>query len=455
MIPHLFSSADGDSFGLDILGYELADVQTDGGYDWLMVGIRACHRGRCWDARFPCLRWDEATQLSAWLDESANNEPEQTEIGFTEPNLRFEYLSRDGDAVRLRVLLSAELQPPWQPCEPGQRRDPRLDFECTLAALNSFARLVRERLAQYPKRRLDQADSPSAAEPADNGAETAPTDQPNAALIQPSDSRESPDIADREDADSIEEPDFPDLYICVGQSRGRLPVQSDALLVGGRVFQEKAMQPWTSAGYSVREPCVLLGIAEGVPGLPRPNAVAKCLLQAVAELDGCDEEPLRPVADEILRSAHKMLCEEADLRRFAGGAARVALAEVRIDRVVTLYTATAGIYFVDRRSGEATPLATRGHTPIGDTPTRGAIIANPEESDFPVYRTQAPLTCHQTVVLCSDRVTALVAEREIGPIVKNAEHRDDAAEAILDAVDARGGSDNASIIVCDFTCPAG
>jgi hypothetical protein len=38
-------------------------------------------------------------------------------------------------------------------------------------------------------------------------------------------------------------------------------------------------------------------------------------------------------------------------------------------------------------------------------------------------------------------------------IVKNAEHRDAAAEAILDAVDARGASGNASIIVCDFTCP--
>jgi serine/threonine protein phosphatase PrpC len=58
-------------------------------------------------------------------------------------------------------------------------------------------------------------------------------------------------------------------------------------------------------------------------------------------------------------------------------------------------------------------------------------------------------------VLCSDGVTALVSEREIGQIVKNAEHRDAAAEAILDAVDARGGSDNASIIVCEFTCPEG
>ena len=197
----------------------------------------------------------------------------------------------------------------------------------------------------------------------------------------------------------------------------------------------------------------MLGIAEGVPGLPCPNAVAKFLLCAVAELDGCDEDPPRPFGVEILRAAHRLLCEEADLRRFVGGAARVALAEVRIDRVTALYTAPAGIFLVDRRTGEVTPLATTEHTAIGDAQTRGAIVANPEESDFPVYRTQTPLTCHHTVVLCSDGVTGLVAEREIGQIVKNAEHRDAAAEAILDAVDARGASGNASIIVCDFTCP--
>jgi len=452
--PHL-SNAAGDSFGLDILGYEFADPRQDGGDDWLMVGIEACTQGRCWGARFPCLRWDEANKLAAWLDESAIDEPERTEIGFTEPNLHFEYLSRDGDSIRIRVLFSAELQPPWQPDTPRQRPDPRLDSECTSAALNSFASLVRERLARYPRRRLDQADPQNAAEPADNGVEAGPTAEPNEALIQPSDSRESPDIDDWAAADSIEEPDVPDLDVCVGQSRGRPPVQSDALLVGGRVFQEKAMRPWTCAGHSVRDPCVLLGVAEGVPGLPRPNAVAKFLLRAVAELDGCDEDPPRPLDEGVLRAAHRLLCEEADLRRFAGGAARVALAEVRIDRVVTLYTAPAGIYLVDLRSGEVTPLAITEHTAIGDAQTRCAIVANPEESDFPVYRTQAPLTCHHVIVLCSDGVTALVSERAIGQIVKNTDHRDDDAESILDAVDVRGESENASIVVCDFTGPAG
>ena len=124
-------------------------------------------------------------------------------------------------------------------------------------------------------------------------------------------------------------------------------------------------------------------------------------------------------------------------------------------RVTALYTAPAGIFLVDRRSGEVTPLATRGHTDIGDAPRRGAIVADLEDSDFLVYRTQTPLTCHHTVVLFNDGVTGLVSEREIGQIFKAAEHRDDAAEAILAAVNARGGSDNAPIIVCDFACPEG
>jgi hypothetical protein len=149
-MPRL-SSASGDSFGLDILGYESADPQRDDD-DWLIVEIRACAAARCWDAGFPCLRWDEANQLAAWLEESAIDEPERTEIGFAEPNLRLEYLSREGDSVRIRVLFCGELQPPWQPDEPPQRRDPHLDFECTPADLSRFASLVRERLARYPRR---------------------------------------------------------------------------------------------------------------------------------------------------------------------------------------------------------------------------------------------------------------------------------------------------------------
>lgn len=55
-----------------------------------------------------------------------------------------------------------------------------------------------------------------------------------------------------------------------------------------------------------------------------------------------------PLDEEILRAAHRMLCEEPELRRFAGGAARVALAGgVRLDRVVSLYTAPGAIDRVD------------------------------------------------------------------------------------------------------------
>jgi hypothetical protein len=455
VIPPVFTSANADAFCLDILGYELADFQKDGGYDWLMVGISACAAGRCWGARFPCMQWDEANALAAWFEESATAEPERTEIRFTEPNLYFEYLGREGNRVRIRVLFSAEFRPPWRPYEPGQRRDARLDFDCTSAAVHGFARWVRERLARYPRRVPGRADVPDATEPSDNVPETTTEDDAADSPLGAGASFGLSEIDDAKDDDPTDEAEPPDLGICVGQTCGRLSVQSVALLVGNRVFQEKEMRPWTCTAYTVRDPCVLLGIAEGVPGLPRPNAVAKFLLQAVAELNKCDAEPRHPLDEEVLRGAHKMLCEEADLRRFAGGAACVALAEVRIDRVVTLYTAPAGIFLVDRRTGEVTSLATRGHTAAGDASTRRAIVADPEQCHLPVYRTQAALTCQHAVLLCSDDVTGLVSEREIGQIVQNAGHRADAAEAMLDAVDVRGGSDNASIIVCDFTCPAG
>ena len=239
------------------------------------------------------------------------------------------------------------------------------------ASLHGFACLVRKRLARYPRRVLGRADVPDAAEPSANVLETTTEDDAAEFSLRADASFRLSEIDDAEDDNPIDESEVPDLDICAGQTCGRLPMQSDALLVGRRVFQETEMQPWTCAGYSVRDPCVLLGIAEGVPGPPRPNAVAKFLLRAVGELDGCDAEPPHPLDEEVLRGAHKMLCEEAVLRGFAGGAARVALAEVRTDRVVTLYTAPAGIFLIDRRSGEVTPLATRGRAAAGDAPTRG------------------------------------------------------------------------------------
>jgi hypothetical protein len=89
-----------------------------------------------------------------------------------------------------------------------------------------------------------------------------------------------------------------------------------------------------------------------------------------------------PLDEEILRAAHRVLCEEAELRRFAGGAARVALAEVRL--VVTLFTAPARIFLIDRRSGECSPLTNQRATAAEDTPMRGAIVVKSGAIGFSV-----------------------------------------------------------------------
>jgi hypothetical protein len=123
--------------------------------------------------------------------------------------------------------------------------------------------------------------------------------------------------------------------------------------------------------------------------------------------------------------------------------------------VVVLHTAPAGIFLVDRQSGEVTSLAKRGHTAAGDAPMRCTIVADPCAIDFPVRWTQAPLTCHHAVVICGDGVTSLISEREIGEIVNEALHRDYAAAAILHSFESRGGTENTSVIICDFSCPEG
>jgi hypothetical protein len=66
-----------------------------------------------WKAVDEALERREVRWLVRWLrDIGKGRDPK--ELGFTEPNLRFECLS-NGDAAKLRIWFEGELRPPWRP----------------------------------------------------------------------------------------------------------------------------------------------------------------------------------------------------------------------------------------------------------------------------------------------------------------------------------------------------
>ena len=101
-----------EEFGLEVLGYEFPHIAThEWDSEWLIVaGHVSCGRGR-WKFRDPCLCTFELAALAAWLERLQTGTAE-SELDFTEPNLRFQYLE-DGAGGAVSVAFSQEAAPPW------------------------------------------------------------------------------------------------------------------------------------------------------------------------------------------------------------------------------------------------------------------------------------------------------------------------------------------------------
>ncbi|SCE72763.1 hypothetical protein GA0074695_0641 [Micromonospora viridifaciens] len=124
-------SSDGAQLELRLEGYQLdapdtpvpADEEEDRD-EWLVIRGRVrVADGPEWSFVQPCLTTEEAERLAVWLATVGAGEtglwpaspPYQALICFTEPNLAFSLERADADRARVRVHLSHESLPPWQP----------------------------------------------------------------------------------------------------------------------------------------------------------------------------------------------------------------------------------------------------------------------------------------------------------------------------------------------------
>lgn len=101
-----------EEFRLEVLRYQYPEIVHDKwDSNWLIVeGQVSCHRGR-WKFSDPCLCTFEIQELASWLRDVWVGRAER-ELGFVEPNLRFERLEAV-DGPILSVAFSQESSPPW------------------------------------------------------------------------------------------------------------------------------------------------------------------------------------------------------------------------------------------------------------------------------------------------------------------------------------------------------
>jgi hypothetical protein len=116
---------DGTSLTLHPLRYQLAAGTGPDDDLWLVIGGHLRVGDRSWSFEDPCLRIDEAYELSAWLRQAAEGDvrpqpmPDRPEedwapsLRFIEPVLAFSLAARDEAGVVVRVHCSLEAAPPW------------------------------------------------------------------------------------------------------------------------------------------------------------------------------------------------------------------------------------------------------------------------------------------------------------------------------------------------------
>ena len=116
---------DGTSLILHPLRYQFAAGTGPDDDRWLVIGGHLRVADRSWSFDDPCLRIDEAYELSAWLLRAAEGDvrpqpmPDRPErdwepsLRFVEPVLAFSLAARDEGGAVVRVHCSLEAAPPW------------------------------------------------------------------------------------------------------------------------------------------------------------------------------------------------------------------------------------------------------------------------------------------------------------------------------------------------------
>jgi hypothetical protein len=146
-----FKNRNGDSFEIQILGYEFpGNNQDEWDSNWLQIKIFAVSQQVEWTASDPCLLTWEAEKLEKWL-RTAYAQEERAVLEFTEPYIAFALVSGPrGKAIR--VYLRAWLLPTRAP-EPGKHMDAiTMDFPLSELDLDQAVHSLKGQLAQFPRR---------------------------------------------------------------------------------------------------------------------------------------------------------------------------------------------------------------------------------------------------------------------------------------------------------------
>jgi len=203
----------------------------------------------------------------------------------------------------------------------------------------------------------------------------------------------------------------------------------------------------------------LFAVADGMGGAKAGEVASAVAVQAVESARDSDE-PAEAQLTEIVRAANRRIYDLAvadESRRGMG--TTLTLAKVHGDEVSLAHVGDSRAYRI--RDGELSQL-TRDHSLVAELERSGQITAeaaehHPQRSiitralgpepDVEVDTYTLAGRAGDLFLICSDGLTSMISDDEIGSIVRSAGTLDEAADALVRAANQSGGKDNITVIL--------
>lgn len=140
-------------FELEIAGYQFPHLKNEPyDSDWLNITICVKHSSGSWTKTDPSLLTYEVEWLIEWLEAIAEGQAVESDICFTEPNLRFQLL--DENEKKVRIYFELEYRPSWAESKFNEDEDEIwVEFSITPGILKKAAESLRTQLRKFPTRK--------------------------------------------------------------------------------------------------------------------------------------------------------------------------------------------------------------------------------------------------------------------------------------------------------------
>lgn len=246
------------------------------------------------------------------------------------------------------------------------------------------------------------------------------------------------------------------INLAFTQHSGKNPAQQDALWDGTTVFQERNLP--VKGGVIEIDERLVIAIADGVASSQSPQKASRVALEALAS-----EITAGALLDvPTIRRVHGRLCDALAKGKTFGSSTTLVAMECRGDRCVVLSVGDSRAYRISA-DGEWQQLS-RDHTILNsmidlgeaDANTEYAsfygmldscLVADDEETDFPVHRSATQLLPGDAILLCTDGVHDTLGDAKLKRLTTLPIDPDVQVETWRHAVLKAGAPDNFSMLL--------